>query len=52
VGVGKVLFLTKKKFGKKWPADEWLEKDKNGKWRLKRIGNWKKWMTKKYYGFE
>jgi hypothetical protein len=42
--------ISSKKFQKKWPKDEWLEKNKNGEWRLITIGNLKKWISIKYYG--
>lgn len=53
--------MTQKKFQKKWPSDEWFEiaKKQSGKGftihNKKReimfqIGNYKKWMSVKYYG--
>jgi len=55
--------LTKKKFCKKWPYDEWIEQAKKqsgkgftiyNKKRLILVGthNLKKWISKKYYGYE
>ena len=50
--------LTKKKFNKKWPRDEWLQKTKKkakkhfDKFVLVGIGNLKKWINVKYYGYK
>lgn len=42
--------LTNKKFSKKWPRDEWLQKNKRGQWVCVTTGNLKKWISFKYYG--
>lgn len=52
--------LTQKKFQKKWPSDEWLQKAKKksgrgfghgkDKWVLVAVNNLKKWISVKYYG--
>jgi len=58
-----MLNITKKKFRKKWKRDEWLEvaKKQSGKGFtlhnkqrlvLFGIGNLKKWISVKYYGYE
>lgn len=55
--------MTKKKYRKKWPSDEWFEQAKRqsgrgfGAHNKKRIilvtdGNLKKWVELKYYGCE
>ena len=53
--------MTQKKFQKKWPNDEWFEVAKKQSGRrftianskrtvMVSIGNYKKWMSVKYYG--
>lgn len=55
--------MTQKKFQKKWSSDEWFEivKKQSGKGvsmfnktreMMLRIGNYKKWMSVKYYGYK
>ena len=56
--------LTKKRFSRKWPCDEWLQPIRIGRnprrsfgsgskrYILVTTGNLKKWISVKYYGYE